>query len=84
MPEELDAIVLACLAKARSERPADGGELERRLATVPLRENWTDARAEAWWEEHLPVGRAQVPPPAGESRTATVMHAPAGLSSRDS
>jgi serine/threonine-protein kinase len=84
VPEELDAIVLACLAKARSERPADGAELARRLAAVPLREAWTDARAEAWWEEHLPAGRAPVPPAAGEARTATVMHAPTGPSSLDS
>ena len=37
IPAELDAIVLACLAKDPSERPQTARELARRLEAVPAR-----------------------------------------------
>ena len=38
IPKELDAIVLACLAKDPSDRPQTARELARRLEAVPVRE----------------------------------------------
>jgi eukaryotic-like serine/threonine-protein kinase len=77
VPPELDAIILACLAKRPEERPASARELADRLAACPQREAWTAERAHAWWEEHLPQrdpvrekARAmQVDFPAGQSPT---------------
>ncbi|HET9950415.1 MAG TPA: serine/threonine-protein kinase [Candidatus Eisenbacteria bacterium] len=55
VPEELDRVVLACLAKDPAARPASAADLARWLDAVPVRERWTAERAEAWWEKHLPA-----------------------------
>lgn len=52
---ELDAVVMACLAKRPALRPESAAELSRRLAACPVREPWTEERALAWWDEHLPA-----------------------------
>lgn len=53
VPPELDAIVMACLAKKSDDRPHDAVELARQLAACPLPEPWTEQRAARWWEAHL-------------------------------
>ncbi len=55
IPKELDAIVLACLAKNPSDRPQTARELARRLEAVPVTGDWTPELARAWWETHQPV-----------------------------
>jgi serine/threonine-protein kinase len=55
IPQELDAIVLACLAKNPSDRPQTARELARRLEAVPVSHAWTQEVARAWWEAHHPV-----------------------------
>lgn len=55
IPRELDAIVLACLAKEPSDRPQTARELARRLEAVPVTEEWTPELAQAWWETHRAV-----------------------------
>lgn len=57
IPAELDAVVLACLAKQREDRPANVEELSRLLAACPVQTPWTEARAQAWWAKYLPVAR---------------------------
>jgi tRNA A-37 threonylcarbamoyl transferase component Bud32 len=54
VPKELDRIVLDCLAKSPPDRPASADELERRLAAVPLEQEWGVERAREWWSLHLP------------------------------
>jgi tRNA A-37 threonylcarbamoyl transferase component Bud32 len=54
IPAELDALVMACLAKQPRLRPASAAELSQRLAACPVAEPWTPERAKAWWEQHLP------------------------------
>lgn len=56
IPPELDAIILSCLAKPPEDRPASATELSRRLTACPLREPWSEERAHAWWDEHIPSG----------------------------
>jgi serine/threonine-protein kinase len=55
VPAELDRLVLACLAKRPDERPADAGDLGRRLAALGLAERWSAERAGRWWGTHLPA-----------------------------
>lgn len=54
VPEELEAIVLACLAKTASERPRNATELRTRLAACSGFDGWTDEQARRWWDDHLP------------------------------
>jgi hypothetical protein len=46
-------LVLACLQKDRTLRPATAAELRLRLAAVPLAQPWSRERAAAWWKRHL-------------------------------
>ena len=55
IPEALDALVMACLAKRADERPAGAAQLRERLAAVPLERPWTQERAEQWWRMHAPA-----------------------------
>jgi eukaryotic-like serine/threonine-protein kinase len=54
IPKELDAIVLACLAKNPADRPQTARELARRLEAVPVTGEWTPELARTWWETHQP------------------------------
>ena len=54
IPPEMDAIVLECLAKDPSQRPASADTLSEHLSRVPLRTEWTSHRARVWWEMHEP------------------------------
>jgi serine/threonine-protein kinase len=52
MPEELDRIILSCLAKQPADRPPSAEALERRLAAIDVAP-WSPAEARAWWEDNL-------------------------------
>jgi serine/threonine-protein kinase len=56
VPYELDALVLACLAKRPGDRPQSADELAARLAAVPLEQEWTVERSREWWDRHRPAG----------------------------
>jgi tRNA A-37 threonylcarbamoyl transferase component Bud32 len=47
---ELDEIVLACLAKRPSDRPASAWELADRLGQCEVQSPWTPEDARQWWE----------------------------------
>ncbi|MBA3258378.1 MAG: serine/threonine protein kinase [Gemmatimonadales bacterium] len=55
VPAELEAIVLACLAKKPGGRPQTADELAERLASVSLEREWTGWRAREWWDRHQPA-----------------------------
>jgi serine/threonine-protein kinase len=62
IPPALDAIVLACLAKSREDRPASADHLRERLEALGLAAQWTRERARHWWETHHPQGLAPCEP----------------------
>jgi serine/threonine-protein kinase len=54
IPEDLEAIVLACLEKNPERRPQTAEELASRLSSCSLASAWTSERAERWWQTNLP------------------------------
>jgi eukaryotic-like serine/threonine-protein kinase len=54
IPPELDAIVLACLAKRPEDRPQTAEDLQQLLNEVPLPSTWNQQRALGWWSVHVP------------------------------
>ena len=61
LPADLEAIVLRCLAKSTDDRYPNAAELERALAACAAADEWSAARAQAWWKL-----RAGAPTPAAE------------------
>jgi hypothetical protein len=53
IPSRLEEIVLACLAKDPSDRPASTWELADRLADCEVIRPWTREDARRWWETRL-------------------------------
>ena len=51
---DLDEIILACLQKDRTRRPATADELAHRLGACDVGEPWTPEAAARWWQGHLP------------------------------
>jgi serine/threonine-protein kinase len=49
---DLEAVLLACLAKRPEDRPASAHVLRERLHACAAAGRWTNARAAAWWAVH--------------------------------
>ena len=56
IPEQLDLVILRCLAKDPDRRPQTAEELDRLLEDVQDDPRWTAERARAWWDLHEPEG----------------------------
>ncbi len=52
VPEDLEAVVLRCLAKDPGARPPDAESLDRSLAACRCHGLWGEEQAEAWWRSH--------------------------------
>jgi eukaryotic-like serine/threonine-protein kinase len=50
LPEALEALLLACLAKDPARRPASATALERQLAGLAEAGSWSEDDARAWWD----------------------------------
>ena len=62
IPEQLEKVVLACLAKDPLDRPQTADELAVLLSSISLEQPWTPERSLAWWDAHRPQplkGRCQ-------------------------
>ncbi len=74
IPAELEATILACLAKEPSKRPASARALASMLAKIPL-EGWTHDDASMFWnrfEEGPPAAKA-APRDLGIADTLAIM-----------
>ena len=49
VPADLEAVILACLAKSPGDRPADAEELARRLVACADAQGWTEELGHGWW-----------------------------------
>lgn len=68
--KELETVVLACLAKAPSDRPQTAHALSTALAACEEAGTWREECAQAWWQEYGPkpqpaVVQAEVSPESG-------------------
>jgi len=52
LPQDLEAVLLRCLAKDPAERPASMTELRAQLANCRDAGRWTDTEAIQWWESY--------------------------------
>ncbi|MBX3193069.1 MAG: serine/threonine protein kinase [Labilithrix sp.] len=52
VPADLEAVVLACLAKRPEGRPRDARAVRAALAQCADGASWSDDDARAWWEAH--------------------------------
>lgn len=51
LPEDLETVILRCLAKSADDRYRDARELDAALAACESARDWNEVRAEAWWAE---------------------------------
>ncbi len=58
IPEQLEAAVMACLAKEPAARPPTADALAALLRSVPFERPWDAGQSAAWWDTHRPSGSA--------------------------
>lgn len=68
---ELDAVVMACLAKDPADRPADARTLGSMLAALDLGDRWTQDDARRWWNNRRESIEAMMRPGAHQPKTLT-------------
>jgi serine/threonine protein kinase len=71
IPEELDGVILACLAKQPADRPTSAEALERRLAALDL-VPWSQEQARVWWDTNLRLSVPTSPVVFSTPRTTRV------------
>jgi serine/threonine-protein kinase len=65
IPEDLERVVLGCLAKQARDRFPDAGSLERALGECACADQWNPELAAEWWLESGPALALAAPATAG-------------------
>jgi serine/threonine-protein kinase len=60
IPADLDAVVMACLAKRPADRPASAEELGELLGQCEVEQPWTRDDAQSWWRTRMEAEKAVV------------------------
>jgi len=75
--EDLERLILSCLAKNKDDRPASASALEQELESCQSAGSWTRSSARSWWESN--IGEGQLPAESAPDRTspdATIISPP--------
>jgi len=77
LPEALEDLVVRCLAKNPSDRPASAREVSRILRSIEFdpADAWTTERGHAWWERLPKDPQRSVPPTSGIGTLDTILSA---------
>jgi serine/threonine protein kinase len=59
VPSDLERVIMSCLEKDPTRRPADAGVLMEQLAACALADAWSLSDARRWWALHLPHERSE-------------------------
>lgn len=59
VPEDMERVILQCLAKKPEDRPRSAQELGRMLELCGQLPRWTADQANEWWRTNLPEGATQ-------------------------
>jgi len=70
VPDDVETLILACLAKSPEDRPQSARTLRTQLMQCADFGTWTEAEARAWWDTHAA---------AVEERKATASSTPGAL-----
>jgi eukaryotic-like serine/threonine-protein kinase len=70
VPAEVERIIMMCLAKQPSGRPADAATLAKLLGAVPQSGDWSEEEALGWWTEFRKLERPSAA--TADTRTITV------------
>jgi serine/threonine-protein kinase len=62
LPQDLERVVLLCLAKKPEERYRDVKTLGQALAACTSVAEWDAERADRWWADHAPTAAVDAPP----------------------
>ena len=57
VPEDLERVLMSCLAKDPAARPANATDLRHAFAACAQARDWHEEDALAWWDRHRPGGR---------------------------
>lgn len=69
IPDDLEKVVLRCLAKDPDDRYQDAESLEHALASCADAGRWTHARAKAWWRDVEGSPASAIAPPSSLAET---------------
>jgi eukaryotic-like serine/threonine-protein kinase len=72
LADDLQQLVLQCLAKAPDSRPSSAAMVDQSLEQCAASGSWTLRDAEAWWRIHLPIGRLAASATSSQSVDATI------------